>query len=147
MKWTTSLNAGSNARRALPKLAEGYFEAGREAAGGKRSSKAMHRFRISTKRFRYALELFEPVYGTSLERRLKVLKKLQDALGKISDCQTILEMLNGDKAVKAKLERAMKRNSKEFRRQWEKFDSNGQLKHWKSYLASGTARKPAPANK
>jgi len=147
MKWKTSVNAATNARRVLPKLVEGYFDAGRKAAGGKRGSKALHRFRISTKRFRYALELFEPVYGASLKRRLKTLHTLQDALGKISDCQTILDMLEGDKAIEAKLERAMKRKSKEFRLQWRKFDSNGQLKHWKNYLARGTARKSTPANK
>jgi CHAD domain-containing protein len=147
MKWKMNMNAGSNARKVLPKLAETYFEAGRKAADGKQSSKALHRFRISTKRFRYALELFEPVYGDSLKRRLKTLHTLQDALGKISDCQTILEMLDGDKAIEAKLERAMKRNSKEFRKQWEKFDSNGQLKHWKEYLVHGAARRPERVGK
>ncbi len=147
MKWKTSANAASNARRMLPRLVEGYFDAGRKAASGKRGSKALHRFRISTKRFRYALELFEPVYGASLKRRLKTLQTLQDALGKISDCQTILDMLEGDKAIEAKLERTMKRKSKEFRHQWRKFDSNGQLKHWKSYLARGTVRKSTPASK
>jgi CHAD domain-containing protein len=139
MKWKTSLNIGANARRVLPKLAEKYFEAGRKAAE-KHSPKALHRFRISTKRFRYALELFGPVYGTSLKRRLDALHRIQKALGKISDYQSILEMLGDDKAIAAKIERAMKRKTKDFRREWKAFDSDGQLKDWKEYLGHAPRR-------
>ena len=144
MKWKTSLNVGANARRVLPKLADKYFEAGRKAAE-KHSPKALHRFRISTKRFRYALELFSPVYGVSLKRRLEALHKIQKALGKISDYQSILEMLGHDKAIADKIERAMKRKTKDFRREWKTFDSDGQLKDWKEYL--GHARRPPRTRK
>jgi len=140
MKWKSSENAAQNARRVLPKLAKKYFEAGREAANGKRSSKALHRFRIVTKQFRYALELFRPVYGASLDRRLQALRELQNTLGKISDYQTILDMVPGDKQVAAKVESALKRKSKDFRREWKAFDSNGQLKQWTTYLERGTLR-------
>ena len=147
MKWKSSANAAENARRVLPKLAEKYFTAGREAANGKRSSKALHRFRIVTKRFRYALELFRPVYGPSLDRRLQALRDLQSVLGKISDYQTILDMVPGDKQVGTKVEGALKRKSKDFRREWKAFDSNGQLKQWKIYLERGTRRVRGQAGK
>ena len=139
MKWKSTLSASANAHSRLPKLAENYFAAGRKAAG-KHSPKALHRFRISTKQFRYALELFGPVYGASLKRRLKALHKLQDALGKISDYQSILELLDGDRATAARIEQAIKRKTKDFRREWKEFDTDGQLKDWKDYLGRAAAR-------
>lgn len=139
MKWKTSLSADDNARRVLPKLADEYFEAGRKAAG-QQSSKALHRFRISTKRFRYALELFAPVYNAGLKRRLKALRSLQDALGKISDYQSILDLLDGDQATMTKIEHAMKRKTRDFRREWKAFDSSGQLEDWKAYLSRPPVR-------
>jgi CHAD domain-containing protein len=145
MKWKPSLNAASNARRVLPKLAENYFETGRKAAG-KKSPKALHHFRVSTKRFRYALELFSPVYDAGLNRRLRALRKLQNALGKISDYQSILELVDGDHAMASKLQHAMKRKVKEFRREWEAFDAPGQLKDWKEYLGRPASR-PAQSSK
>jgi CHAD domain-containing protein len=145
MKWESSLSADANAHRILPRLAADYFKAGRKAAG-KNSPKALHRFRISTKRFRYALELFEPVYGSTLKKRLKALHKLQDALGKISDYKSIIELVNGDQSTTADLEKAMKRKTKEFRKEWKSFDSRGQLKDWKDYLAnSANGKRPARA--
>ena len=145
MKWESSLSADANAHRILPRLAADYFKAGRKAAD-KNSPKALHRFRISTKRFRYALELFEPVYGPSLKKRLKALHKLQDALGKISDYNSIIELVNGDLSTAADLGKAMKRKTKEFRREWKSFDSRGQLQDWKDYLAnSANGKRPAKA--
>ena len=147
MKWKSSENAAENARRVLPKLAGKYFAAGRDAADGKRSSKALHRFRIVTKQFRYALELFQPVYGPSLDRRLQALRDLQNTLGKISDYQTILDMVPGDQQVVAKAESALKRKSKDFRREWKAFDSNGQLKQWTTYLERRPRRVRGQAGK
>jgi CHAD domain-containing protein len=143
MKWRASHTALVNARAVLPGLAEKYFHAGRKAADHKRSARSLHKFRIETKRFRYSLEVFRPVYGPTLDRYLKALHGVQDALGKVSDCQTVLELLKGDAALRQKLERSLKKKSKDFRDLWSKFDSAGQLKHWKSYLARGPARSRA----
>ena len=145
MKWKTSESIAENVRRVLPKLAENYFEAGRKATDGKRSPKALHRFRVATKRFRYAMELFQPLYGSSLNRRLKAVHELQDVLGKISDHQTILDLLADDKEISAKMQRALKRKTKDFRNCWQTFDSDGELKHWKAYLARGPRSAPARA--
>lgn len=119
----------------MPTLADKYFKAGRKAADGKRSPKELHRFRVETKQFRYALELFQAVYGPSLDRRLKSLRDLQDALGKVSDYHTIRQVLSTKGALDAKIAKAIKKNSKEFRSRWKDLDSDGQLKRWKSYLA------------
>ena len=145
MKWKPSQSAAANARRALPRLAEKYFRAGRKAAAGKVSPKALHQFRIATKKFRYALELFRPVYGASLERRLKSLRELQDVLGKINDHHTVLEMLAKDKELEAKLERSIKRNSKHFRKIWNAFDAEGEFQQWKNYLNREQSRPLASA--
>lgn len=145
MKWKTSENAAMNARRVLPRLAQDYFEAGRKVAEEKRSAKALHRFRIATKRFRYALELFQPLYGPSLGRRLKAVHGIQDVLGKISDQHTILDLLADDKEIGTKVKSALKRSSRDFRKQWQAFDSDGQLEQWKNCLARGP--RPSPGGK
>jgi CHAD domain-containing protein len=135
MKLKSSRTAAENAKVLLPKLAEKYFKSGRTAAEGKRSAKELHGFRFRTKQFRYSLELFRPVYGPSLDRRLSSLRGLQSVLGKLSDYHSVRTMLAGDKAMEAKIERAMKKTLKEFRKQWASFDSEGQLKRWKTYLS------------
>ena len=137
MKLKTSKNATETARAVLPKLAQKYFKAGRETLEGKRSPKEMHRFRIATKRFRYSLELFRPVYGPSLEGQLDSLRKLQNALGDLSDYHTMHQIFSNDKSLQAKLERAIKRKLKEFEQRWQEFGSDWQLRRWKSYLSTG----------
>ena len=145
MKWKSSHNAAVNAKAALPKLVERYFEAGRETVDGKQSPKELHRFRIATKRFRYSLEIFRPVYGPGLERQLGTLRGLQKVLGKLSDYHAIRKTVEGDGALEARLERAAKKTLKEFHECWKTFDSPGQLRRWKTYLAHGGSRRPARA--
>lgn len=141
MKWKTSRTIAANARVVLPKLAEKYFNAGRKAAEDEApSAKDLHRFRIATKRFRYSLELFRPVYGASLERRLGSLRELQNVLGKLSDYHSMERLFDGEKELKAKLERARTKKLELFRETWTAFDSEGQLKRWKSYLVRGSSR-------
>lgn len=146
MKWKASQSIAQNAHAALPKIVEKYFKAGRKAADGKRSPKELHRFRLKTKRFRYTLELFRPVYGGSLERRMHSLHGLQNALGKLSDYETVRQTLHGDKAIQARIERAAKKKLKEFHQLWAEFDADGQLDRWMNYLARAQARtRAAPA--
>ena len=86
-------------------------------------------------------------YGPSLDRRLKAVHQLQDVLGKISDYQTILNMLAADQEMVAKVRRSLKRKSKEFPKRWKAFDSGGQLKQWKTYLGRGLRAAPARKRK
>src|ERR1700730_18044314 len=148
MKWKLSHNAVENAAAMLPKLAEEYFLAGRKAAHKENTPKRLHRFRLQTKQFRYALELFRPIYGPTLDRHLASLRGIQDALGKVSDYQTIQEMIAEDKKLESEVHKSRDRKIKEFREEWKKFDSDGQLQRWKAYLArTHSARKRAPVNK
>jgi CHAD domain-containing protein len=136
MNWKPAHTAIANANHFLPKLAEKYFKAGRKASDGKRSPKQLHDFRIATKSFRYTLELVCPVYGARLERELEPVRKLQSVLGKLHDYYIIAEMLDHDRSLKGKLQRRTKKKLKEFHEQWAKFDSKGELKRWKTLLAS-----------
>ena len=147
MKWKPSRSAIENARNVLPELVDDYFKAGHKAADGKRSPKELHEFRIETKRFRYTLELFHPVYGTRLERELDPVRELQSVLGKLHDYHIIGKMLDDDQALQAKLQRRATKKLKEFHEQWAKFDSKGQLKRWKTLLAGAPKKTAAHSNR
>jgi CHAD domain-containing protein len=141
MKLKPSQSAVENARVVLPKMARKYFEAGRKAIDGKRPPEELHVFRLETKRFRYTLELFRPLYGPTMDRYLKALRELQSALGKVSDYQAIQRVLSIDSEVQAQIEHALKGKVKDLRHGWRAFDSEGQLKRWRTYLA-GDHSKP-----
>jgi CHAD domain-containing protein len=150
MKLEPTQSAAENARMVLPKMARKYFEAGRKAIDGKRPPDELHGFRLKTKQFRYTLELFRPVYGPNLDRYLKALRELQGALGKVSDYQAIQRVLASDREVKKQIEHALKGKVKELRHSWRAFDSDGELKRWRSYLAGEHSKpriKRVPAKK
>jgi CHAD domain-containing protein len=141
MKIKPAQSAAANARVVLPKMARKYFEAGRDAIEGKQPPEELHGFRLETKRFRYTLELFRPLYGPNLDRYLKALRELQGALGKVSDYQAIQRVLSKDPVLNKQIEHALKGKVKSLRQSWRAFDSDGQLKRWRSYLA-GEHSKP-----
>jgi len=53
----------------------------------------LHRMRIAAKRLRYCLELFDPLYNGRLEGTITTLKRIQDLLGLIHDCDVWQELL------------------------------------------------------
>ena len=57
---------------------------------------ARHKLRILLKKFRYAMEFFEPLYGNqaATQKYLKSLSRLQDALGVANDIQTTRGLLS-----------------------------------------------------
>lgn len=61
-----------------------------------------HAMRIATKRLRYTLETFAPLYDDGLKAELKALRRLQEALGRFHDCDVwIAELpvfLEGERA-------------------------------------------------
>ena len=140
MKLDPSQGAAENARTLLPKMARRYFEAGRTAIDQKTPPGKLHAFRLETKRFRYTLELFRPLYGPTLERYLNKLRELQGALGKVSDYQAIQRVLAGDRKLKSDIEHALRGKLKGLRQTWRAFDSDGQLKRWRTYLGREPSR-------
>jgi len=142
MKWKSSRTVAENARLLLPKLADKYFKAGRKAAGEEApSAKDLHRFRIATKRFRYSLELFRPVYGDTLETHIRSLRELQNVLGALSDYHSLERLFQGDRELRAKLDRATSRKLREFRAAWRAFDSDDRRERWNQYLTRKTRRR------
>lgn len=93
LRWQAARSPAENARAVLPALAEQYLQAARKRGAGRPSAKALHKFRLETKRFRYTLELFRPCYGPGLERRLETLVRLQQDLGQINDCAAARRLL------------------------------------------------------
>ncbi len=140
MKLKPTASAAENARVALPKMARRYFEAGRKAMDSKRTPEKLHAFRLETKRFRYTLELFRPLYGPNLDRYLKSLRELQGALGKVSDYQAIQRVLATDRQLQSHIEHALKGKLRDLRQSWRAFDAPGQLKRWRTYLARQQSR-------
>ena len=157
--WVSGNTAAENARRVLPALAESFFRAGRKAAGEEQSGKALHRFRLEVKRFRYYLELFVPCYGPGLKERLNVLRQVQDYLGDLSDCSATQRLLEGPgpwpprekKQLGVFLAKHSAAKRAAFVLYWrETCDAPGRLEWWTHYLEHFAGerrvkrRKPAP---
>jgi hypothetical protein len=142
-QWDESRPAAECARMALPKLAADFFREGRQIVAGSPSAEELHQLRLGVKRFRYTLELFRPCYGSGLEERLEALKRMQDHLGAMNDCETTAALLRTalpEAAGSAEyLEFLSARSAAEkesFLKHWrETFDSSGQEEWWVEYLA------------
>jgi CHAD domain-containing protein len=131
------------AQETLPGLAAEFFEAGQSAADPSADPKTLHKFRIRSKKFRYALELFAPQYGPTLETRMEVLRNIQTRLGNINDCfatQALLdEYRKGHKPLvdqaKEKLAKKALTQIRAFRAYWHKSMDQAQKDNWIQYLS------------
>jgi CHAD domain-containing protein len=131
------------AQELLPGLAADFFAAGQSAAEPSAHSKTLHKFRIRSKKFRYALELFAPQYGPTLETHMAVLKSIQTRLGDINDCfatQALLdEYRKGHKPLveqaKEKLEKRALNQIRAFRAYWHKTMDQSQKDTWIHFLS------------
>ena len=84
--WDPAESSASNSRSVLPHLASEFLALGGEVFAGTPTPERLHDFRLAGKRLRYSLELFRESYGPELDSILRTLKKIQRALGRISDC-------------------------------------------------------------
>lgn len=150
-RWKPSESAIGNASRVLPKLVCGYFKAGRRAMSHDRSWDELHSFRLESKRFRYTLELFRPLYGAALDERIGQLKKLQQLLGDINDCvatSALLKPHSAYDALREKLDdKALKKTRSLFKHWQKKFDAEGEEDAWVLALQVPTEERPADAEK
>ncbi len=135
MKWRTALEAAlasgtsadtrvpveQTAHRILPRMAADFVERGNAASEPKVSPEKLHAFRIASKKFRYTLELFVPVYGAALSGWIESIKAIQTQLGDINDCATVAQMLaehKGAGAAETWLKKRQRRKTEQFSKQW-----------------------------
>ncbi len=138
-----SLAPADVAQETLPGLAADFFDAGQSAADPAADPKTLHKFRIRSKKFRYALEIFAPQYGPTLEERMKVLKTIQTRLGDINDCFATQALLDdyrkGHKPLvndaKDKLAKKALAQIRAFRAYWQKTMDPAQKDTWIHYLS------------
>ena len=106
----------------------------------------LHGFRLETKRFRYTLELFRPALwpesGSLLESAARSCRERSARSAIIrpsSGCCRAIGAPDPDSA-------RAKEKVKDLRHSWRAFDSEGQLKRWRTYLA-GDHSKPRASPK
>ncbi len=140
---------GEMARALLPKRADQFFQRGRGAADHAASARALHRFRIAAKKFRYTLELFQPCYGPRFEDYLSQIRKAQTLLGDINDCEAsrnILKRHHTDEQLLASLMRRERAKVRQFHRYWPELGGDGAEARWRAYLRRPTRLLKAVAN-
>lgn len=142
IRWSAAASAAANARKMLPRLAIRFFKAGRKAAESD-EGEVLHKFRLATKRLRYTLEFFEPIYGPGLSQRLSSLRRLQRYLGEISDAHITEGMMSSGRDknrpevrhMLAWLARHTRAQRSEFRKYWSNsIDAGDAADRWINYL-------------
>ena len=143
-RWHDALPVADNVGRVLPSLAAKWFAAGEEALQPGKTWEEMHRFRLLTKRFRYSLEIFVPLYGPALSGRIEELRKLQNYLGDINDCvtaQTLLGLEDTDGALYRALAEKAEHLTADLRTYWAStFSGPIPVEKWTTYLAKYAGR-------
>ncbi len=139
------------ATRMLPRMVREYFRCGKDATHKKSSAEELHRFRLAAKNLRYTLDLFAPLYGTSVDDLLQQLKGVQALLGEINDCATVRRMVprhKGGRRILAALKRRQRRKVEQFRQQCTtEFSNADAVRQWTDKLRqvryeARVARKP-----
>jgi CHAD domain-containing protein len=137
-KWNGQKSVRENIHDRLPDLVGDFFKEGRKAIQADRSWAEMHEFRLRTKEFRYTLELFEPLYGEALQKRMESIKKIQRFLGDANDAVTtrrLIKGLDGCESLRDKSAKKAEAKLRALRTYWrEQFDAAGEQDRWKDYL-------------
>lgn len=134
--WDWKQTPESNCRRVLPELVAELFRAGDDAAALGTTHEAIHNFRLRTKRFRYALEVFQPLYGKKLDPVMKSLRGVQEKLGRINDCVTTLELIQANAAAVLALEQILEQRVEQFQRYWKRTFGKTVRRRWIALLGA-----------
>jgi CHAD domain-containing protein len=145
LSWQAGQSSTQNAAEVLPSLARAFFAQGKTLTP-QVELKALHSFRIQSKRFRDTLELFRPCYTLHLERLLKLLRDMQQILGELNDLTTTHQMLTERGFAKSHphvldhLETQLTEKTEHFFSLWQHtFARPGEERRWVNYLAGGTS--------
>lgn len=134
--WAPGDSPVANARAVLPEVARSYFNAGIRAVEPGRKISELHAFRIDSKHFRYTLEMFAPLYGPGLTTRAKHLRKVQQVLGEVNDCDTARRQfaIRLDAELEDWVERRMVIKRAEFTALWKDEFGGDTGEQWAAYL-------------
>ena len=134
------------AQQTLRRMTKDFFQRGDEAADSKASAADLHKFRIAAKKFRYSLELFASLYGSSLDGELGRMKTAQTMLGAVNDCEAVaalISQLGGSGTLVARVKKRQRKKTEEFREYWgAEFHGSEQLRAWRDLLSLRPMRKP-----
>jgi CHAD domain-containing protein len=151
LEWKAKRSTGENCARVLPKLVRDYFKSGRDSLREGRTWEELHEFRLESKRFRYTLELFRPVYGSAVEERIQRLKELQKILGDINDAVASAELLKRHfqySQIREHLQEKAKNKTQKLFDFWrETFDADGEEATWEAVLSGPKADVAEPSGK
>jgi CHAD domain-containing protein len=92
-KWRSRSPVAAETARLLPQLMRHFFEHGDRVVEPSTTEARLHEFRLAAKRARYTLELFEPLYGSVLRSPIAGIKRVQQVLGELNDCEAALALL------------------------------------------------------
>ena len=141
LKWSPKDDTAVNAQRELPALVTGFFATTRRTMAEPNWPRNLHRVRLASKKLRYTLELFRPIYSVTLEARLEKLKKLQDWLGDANDAAASGKLLGNatirnQAVLREFMEKRAAAQAAAFTNYWKKtFDGKGQEEWWTNFLA------------
>ena len=85
---------GRNARKIVRVCVDELYSFA-ERARDPSQSEALHDMRIAAKRLRYVLEVCEPAFGAAARTGVAEMRRLQDLLGEIHDCDVMLPRVLG----------------------------------------------------
>jgi CHAD domain-containing protein len=135
--------ATAELERPLIRMAEKFFQSGDQAASAHSSVNDLHRFRIRSKKFRYSVELFRPVYGAVAEEWVGQIKRIQTLLGDMNDYRVARELiaeLDPDASIASSFKQKQQKKADAFRKLWNE-EYSGAAKQWVRSLER-TPRKP-----
>ena len=146
-KWRAALtpNGGSQdpleetVRDRVPRLLKRLLKAGNRAE----SADDLHQLRIDGKKFRYSLELLQPVHNGRMQDAVDLATTMQSLLGRVNDCRTVRKLmqdLGGDAEIERWLKRRQKKKVREFRDQWPEIEQA--LRESLVLMRSPVVRKP-----
>jgi CHAD domain-containing protein len=98
-----SLSFSRHAQQTLPMVLDAFYQ---QALFESTDPTTLHKLRIAAKKLRYSLEFFAQIYDKQLTPHLEQIRKLQELLGNIHDCDVMIEFLQkhipGSRINKAK---------------------------------------------
>jgi triphosphatase len=139
--WNWEAGVAENATAALPHLAGEFFAEGDLALLSYGDHKALHKFRLHTKSFRYSLELFASRYGSGGKSFLRALRQLQDRIGAINDCVVVLRLPEMDAVAMHAVRRLLVTHERSFGQFWRETFSPQRRDEWMRFLELPRSKK------